>query len=796
MSRGQCYRMILVSSRMSPPVRRYVCLRASRMWPVFLGVLAALCLAGCKRTASQYIKRGNELYDAGRYADATLNYRNAIQKRPNSGEAYYRLGLALFKQSKLVDAYQAFSHAVALDPKDTDAKIQLGGLALGFYRRTPTHPAEFYNLAAKLADQLLAPGGNRAEGLRLKAALALTDKHPDTAIQMLREAERLEPNNADITSELAAALMSGNQADEAEKIARASVQQHPQYNGAYQILLTLYGSQQKWDQAEALLKLWSANNPQEAGPILRLAEFYYGRKRPDDAEKTLAVLLNDRKRFPQADLVAGDFHAMIGDREKALADFRRGESRDKTREQVYQEREASTLMALGRHAEAVKAADVILKKAPKNQFARALKLQALEDIGGAQNLNAAAALARDLAKDAPNNANVQLLAGHALLKAGDLTGAASSLQSAARLNPQSLNAQLDLAHVEVLRRDYTALLAHANAALAIRPRDNQARLLHVMGLAGTHAYDAAKSEAEQLARDTKDAPPVEMQLGVIALGQKDYAKAEELFGKLYKEGSGAQGDLQPLLGLVDTYEAEHMPDKALALMQQETGHAPGSSPKEELLVATAEAAGKQDVALAELQKMAAQNPSSADVQIRIGALEQGRGSFSDALQAYDRARQLAPNAKRVDALVANVEEQMGKTTEAIADYRKALQKSPDDAVLLNNLAFLLADRGVDTDQAFQLINTALRKSPDLPQIRDTLAWVQLKRHNVAEALSILQALTDKYPSNDTFRYHYAAALIASGDRESAKRQAETALANKPSADLAGELRTLLAQAGH
>lgn len=786
--------MILVFFRMSRRATASVHVYASPMWLASLCILAALCLAGCTRTANQYIKRGNELYDAGRYADATLNYRNAIQKRPNSGEAYYRLGLALIKQNKPADAYQAFSHAVALDPKDTDAKIQLGALALAFYERSPTHPAEFYNQAAKLGNELLAPGGNRAEGLRLKAALALNDKHPDTAIQMLRQAQRLEPNNAEITGELALALLRNGQADEAEKTARLSVQQHPKYDGAYQILLGLYGSQQKWDQAEAILKLWSANNPQESGPILRLAVFYYSRKRPEDAEKTVASLLNDRKRFPQADLLVGQFHALIGDREKALEDFRRGESRDKPREEVYQERVASTLMAMGRRDEAVKAADLMLKSDPKNEFARALKLEALESLGGTQNLDAAAALARDLVKDAPNNPNVQLLAGHALLKAGDLTGAASSLQTVARLNPKSLNAQLDLAQVEVLRRDYAAVLAHANAALAIRPDNKQARLFHVMGLAGTHAYDAAKSEAEQLARDTKDAPQVQMQLAVIALGQKDFAKAEDLFRKLYREGSGSQGDLQPLLGLVDTYEAEHMPDKALALMQQETEQAPASGRKEALLVAAAEAAGKKDVALAELQKMAAQNPSSADVLIRIGALQQGRGNFSDALQAYQHARQLAPNTRGVDALVANVEDEMGRTPQAIADYRKALQKAPEDAVLLNNLAFLLADSGGDTNQAFQLVNSALRKSPNLPQLRDTLAWVELKRHNSAGALQILQALIDQYPGNNTFRYHYAAALIASGDRESGKRQAETALANKPPADLAGELRTLLAQA--
>jgi tetratricopeptide (TPR) repeat protein len=751
----------------------------------------ALFLVACGKSATQYIDRGNQLYSSGQYGDAALNYRNAIKKTPGSGEAYYRLGLALLKQNQMGEAYQAFNRATTLSPTNMRAKVELASLALAIYARDPRHPAVLYKQAQSLDTELLSPGGNRVEGLHIKSALALIDNQPGTAVEAMREAVKIAPNSAEMEASLAQALLRDNQPQEAEKAARQTVEQHPGYGPAYEVLYAIYIPEQNWDKAEALLNLWIAKNPTESTPVLRLAAFYYARKQPDQAEKALDSLLSQRKQFPQADLLVGDFHALTRNSEKALADYQRGEARDYPRQQIYQERAASTLATLGRREEAIKAADGILAKDPKDQFARALKVQLLEQMGGAKNLSDAATLADQLATDTPNNARIQLLAGQASLLKGNLDAASVHLKRAAQDDPRSSAAQLALSRLELLRKNYPAVLEHADAALAIRPNDSNARLFRVIGLTGTHAYGSAKAEAEQLARDTKDAPQVEMQLGVIALGQGRYTEAEELFRKLYKEGSP---DLQPLAGLVNAYEAEHLPDRALALMKEETDRAPESKGKAALLVATAEAAGKNDVALLELQKMAAQNPSSPDIQMRIGAVQLKEGKLPEALGSFEKARQLGPNRAGIDGMVANIEEQAGKKSEAMADYRKALQKTPEDPTALNNLAFLLADSGGDTKEALDMVTKAIRKAPNVPQLKDTMAWIQIKRHNATEALQILKKLSKDFPNDNTFRYHYAVALIESGDRAEARQQAETALSKKPTTELAGQLRDVLAQA--
>lgn len=750
-------------------------------------LLGAVCLFGCK-SARQYLDRGNQLFAAGKYDDATLNYRNAIKKSPDSGEAYYRLGLSLLKQGKASEAYQSLSRAVTLDPKSNPAKVDLANLCLAGYVRDPKHPEILYKQAQTMADQLTAPGGNPTEGFRVKGTLALLDNHPGMAIDEFRQALKLAPDNTAASVGLAQALLRDNQPEEGERTLRQTVERYPQSAPAYETLYSYYSAQQSWDKAEELLKLWAAKNPKEPEPILRLAAFYYARKKPDETEKILKSMVDRPADFPQADLLVGDFHALTHEPEKALADYQRGESRDHERQQAYQERVANMLATLGRREEALKAAEAIIAKDPKNLFARALKVQLLDRMGGAQNLTTAAALAGDLAKEAPANSRMQMLAGQAVLIKGSPDQAYGYFQQAARADAHSPAPQMALARLELMRRNYSAVLQHADAALAIRPNDPNGRLFRVIGLTGTHAYAQAKQEAEQLARDTKDSPQVEMQLGIIALGQGHYAEAEDSFRKLYQEGST---DVQPLAGLVDTLEAEHLPERALALMQTEAQKAPNSAGKAALLVATAEAAGKTDMALAELQKEAAQHPTSAGVQIRIAQLQLKHGHLAEAVQAFQRAQQLAPDSKGLDFAIGNLQDQLGKKPEAIASYRKALAKTPDDPLLLNNLAFMLAETGGNLNEAQQMVSTAIRKAPNLPQLKDTLAWVQLKQHNQAAALQTLATLTLEHPDDVTFRYHYAVALIDSGNPSAAKLQVETALSKKPPAELATALRNLL-----
>ena len=542
---------------------------------------------------------------------------------------------------------------------------------------------------------------------------------------------------------------------------------------------------------ERLFRAEMARGRSAPGMVNRVNRFRF-RQKPGEAEKLIDSLVARQSAFPDADLRAGDFHAAMRSFDKALADYQRGLSRDKARQDDYQLRSAAVLAVLGHRDEGLKSVNAVLAKDPKSLNGRALKVSILLEMRGPQNFKDAAAIATDLAKEAPGNARIQMLCGQAAMANVELDTAIARFQQAARIEPRATAPHLALSRVYLLRRNYSPMLEQANAAIAINPRDNNARFYRIMALTGSGSYSNAEAEAQQLAKDTSDARPVEMQLGIIALSQKKYSVAQAHFEKLYQQDGGQ--DLSPLAGLVSTLVAENNPDRALALLATQAQRTPDSLPTEALTAATAQAAGKFDVALAQLQKMATQNPKSADIQLRIADVLRKQGNMLGAIQAYQRAQQLDPQRKGINASIGSAQSDLGDTTGAIESYRKALVETPGNALIMNNLAYLLVENHGDLKEAGRLATEGLRKAPDNPSLKDTLGWVEVQQGNMAAAVQLFSSLTRSQPDNATFLYHYAVALFRSGDHGGAKRQLEAALAKQPSGPMEKDIRDLLAKA--
>ncbi|MBI5775977.1 MAG: tetratricopeptide repeat protein [Nitrospirae bacterium] len=67
-------------------------------------------------TAQQYTSQGSSAYLTGQYDQAKSLFAQAVSAAPNSGEAHYNLGLALFKLGDTEAAREQFMQAANLSP--------------------------------------------------------------------------------------------------------------------------------------------------------------------------------------------------------------------------------------------------------------------------------------------------------------------------------------------------------------------------------------------------------------------------------------------------------------------------------------------------------------------------------------------------------------------------------------------------------------------------------------------------------------------------------------------------------
>jgi tetratricopeptide (TPR) repeat protein len=139
-------------------------------------------------------------------------------------------------------------------------------------------------------------------------------------------------------------------------------------------------------------------------------------------------------------------------------------------------------------------------------------------------------------------------------------------------------------------------------------------------------------------------------------------------------------------------------------------------------------------------------------------------------------------------------EAAGRIKEANQVYMATIKMDPNNAISLNNLAFLMAEHGGDLDQALTLAQRAKQLLPNLPEVSDTLGAIYLQKHLNGDAVDIFKDLVTKVPTSSTYHYHLAQAYLAEGDKRQAASQLNLALKYSPEPGEKSQIQELLVKA--
>lgn len=119
------------------------------------------------------------------------------------------------------------------------------------------------------------------------------------------------------------------------------------------------------------------------------------------------------------------------------------------------------------------------------------------------------------------------------------------------------------------------------------------------------------------------------------------------------------------------------------------------------------------------------DPLSPEEHINLGVTYEKKGELDNAIEEYKKASKKNATAY---LYMGNVFFQKGQLNDSEIAYKKAMKKLPDNADLLNNLAWLYLTKNDNLEEAERLAQKAIELNPDkAPLFRDTLEKIQALR---------------------------------------------------------------------
>jgi tetratricopeptide (TPR) repeat protein len=778
----------------------------------FLRLIAVLTLLSvllsCGRDPKRYVQSGNKFFDRGKFKEAAIMYRNAINTSPKYGEAYYRLGLTYLKLVQTRPAAGAFLRAMELlpanSPEQIDACVKYSDILLTTQRSMgPRDKTTALNEVREIRNKLLAHNHDSLEGIAIGSKLALVDsldlaangktdaakESVQQSISGFRKVLSARPGDTSMMTDLAEALVFSEDSEQAKRLYQQIIDTDKTLLQPYYALYQIYLSEQKMPEAENILKRAIASHPDDYGVQIKLAGHYLSVKNQAEMTKVLDNLKSHLKQYPEAFFRAGDFYARLGNLDEAIRQYQEGVAKDPGHLVDYQRRIVEMMMREGKKSEAYEKNLEILKSNPKDLDARALKASFMLNKG---DINASITELQSVVAGKPGNFVAHYDLGRAYMAKGELASAARELQTAVSNRSDYMPARLALIQLSLLRGDPDTALRSAQEARKVSPGDGTAAFLEATAYVNKGQLESARPLLDALIKANPNQSELLCEAALVEMLEKHYKEAGEDFRKAY---AAEPSKLGGLLGMAEVRLLQNDPDGAIRLVAEEVKKDPQRQELRATLADVEAKARQYDKAIADFQAIVEGQKDrpleQAETYGNIGKAYAAKGDLQRAAENYRKASQLAPGEIRYVRRTADLLDLAGKRDEALAVYRDALKVDPYNPLVLNNMAYLMSETGKNLDDALTLVQRALQQQPGLSDASDTLGWIYIRKNLPENAIDVFKNLTAKVKDNPTYHYHYALALTLKGDRATALRELKAALQNNPNKTEEAQIKELV-----
>jgi tetratricopeptide (TPR) repeat protein len=144
-------------------------------------------------------------------------------------------------------------------------------------------------------------------------------------------------------------------------------------------------------------------------------------------------------------------------------------------------------------------------------------------------------------------------------------------------------------------------------------------------------------------------------------------------------------------------------------------------------------------------------------------------------------------------LLATMYESAHEYDKAIERYRRLQEISPNNALVLNNLAYALAVRKKNVQEALPLAEKAYALAKDSANVSDTLGWIYYLAGQNDKAVKILEEAAKAGPNNADIQLHLAIVKFKAGDRLATEGALKRALEIDPKLEQSEDVKQLRAK---
>lgn len=745
---------------------------------IALLVCCAACSRDPKARKAEYLKSGDSYAQQGKFPEAILQYRNAVQADPLDGDARLKLAETYSKNHDGANAAREYVRAADVLTNRVDVQLKAGALLLISGR---------FDDAKVRAEKALAVSPQDVDAHILLGNALAGLKNTDGAIAEVQEAIRLAPTRASSYSNLGELEARRGNAEAAEKALKKGVELDERSAPAHLALVNFYWARQRRAEAERELSTALALDPNNVAAHRAMATLATALNRPEEAEAHLKKVI-ELTKSPEASVALSDFYILRRDEasaRKVLDPLATGDqpSADALIRLAAMDRTS------GRAKEAYSRLDSILAHDKTNLRALLSKSAMLLDDKKVDDAAAAAQLATQNHAD---SAEAFFTLGRAEMARNRNEPAVEAFKEALRLNPRASGAHVALAQLSLKAGRPADAVRFAQDALTSSPANADARLALARGLMATGDLQRAESEMQQLTKQFPNSAAVHLQNGMLLGRKKNLAGARKEFDEALKLDPKSGEALEASVGL-DL--AMKQPDAARARVKDYVD-AKDASPEQLLLAArTYVATGDSQTGERLMRRALEKDSTYLAAYAALGQLYLSQRRLDAALVEIDSLAKQDPKPVAPHTLAGTILLTQGKTAEARLRFQKALEIDPSAAVAANNLAWIYASSGENLDKALELAQTAYNKLPNSPEVSDTLGFVYYKKDLLPQAIEILKATVEKDSTKPDYHYHLGMALAKSGDKAGATEHLTRALAIRPDFDGAADAKALLATLG-